>query len=212
MARAIYVPQAGGFIDFSDTASDEDIKSYIRAKYPKPQPVAAPAPEEAAATSDDSSVLGRFAYGLGTGITDVPGGIAALFYPSEEATKTSAGQISEQSRKYLQETFGIDPTKDPTTAQWLAETLGSAASFLVPGGAVAKGAALAGKGAALAGRGAALAGRAGTLTAAGQGVALGLGERRAHLVHEEEHEPAGPQDVRAHRHTTRFERPSQRPT
>lgn len=51
MARPIYVPQAGRFVNFSDTASDEDIKSYIRTNFPKPEAVAppvAPAPAEEA--------------------------------------------------------------------------------------------------------------------------------------------------------------------
>jgi hypothetical protein len=124
--------------------------------------------------SDESSILGRFAYGAGTGFTDIPGGIASLFYSAEEAAKTAPGQFSEEARKYLQETFGIDPTKDPTAAQQAAQALGSVASFLVPGSAVAKGASLAGKTAAA-------AGRAATVTAGAQGVALGA-EGRAETI------------------------------
>jgi hypothetical protein len=124
--------------------------------------------------SDESSILGRFAYGAGTGFTDIPGGIASLFYSAEEAAKTAPGQFSEEARKYLQETFGIDPTKDPTAAQQAAQALGSVASFLVPGSAVAKGASLAGKTAAA-------AGRLGTVTAGAQGVALGA-EGRAETI------------------------------
>jgi len=166
MVKSVYVPEAGGIIDFADDITPQEISSYISRKYPSvTAPAAAPEP-----SYDNSGVLGRFAYGLGTGISDVPGGIASLLYTAEEAKKTSAGQFSEEARKYLQETFGIDPTKDPTTAQWLAETLGSAASFLVPGGAAAKGVSLAGKGVAL-------AARAGTVTAGAQGVALGAGSR-----------------------------------
>lgn len=166
MVKSVYVPEAGGIIDFADDITPQEISSYISRKYPSvTAPAAAPEP-----SYDNSGVLGRFAYGLGTGISDVPGGIASLLYTAEEAKKTSAGQFSEEARKYLQETFGIDPTKDPTTAQWLAETLGSAASFLVPGGAAAKGVSLVGKGAAL-------AGRAGAVTAGAQGVALGAGSR-----------------------------------
>lgn len=166
MVKSVYVPEAGGIIDFADDITPQEMSSYINRKYPRvTAPAATPEP-----SYDNSGVLGRFAYGFGTGISDVPGGIASLLYPAEEAKKTSAGQFSEEARKYLQETFGIDPTKDPTTAQWLAETLGSAASFLVPGGAAAKGASLVGKGAAL-------AGRAGAVTAGAQGVALGAGSR-----------------------------------
>jgi len=60
MVRPIYVPQAGNFINFSETASDEDIKSYIRAKYPKPQPVAPPpvVPQEAGIGALESGLYG----------------------------------------------------------------------------------------------------------------------------------------------------------
>jgi hypothetical protein len=172
MVRPVYVAQVGSFIEFPDDASDAEITSYLKAKFPTEgalgeQAAAAPAPPTG---PDESSILGRFAYGAGTGFTDIPGGIASLFYPAEEAAKTAPGQFSEEARKYLQETFGIDPTKDPTAAQQAAQALGSVASFLVPGSAVAKGASLAGKTAAA-------AGRAATVTAGAQGVALGAEAR-----------------------------------
>ena len=166
MVKSVYVPQAGGIIDFPDEATPQQMLSYIEGTYGALQ-TAAP---EAPTGPDESSILGRLAYGFGTGLTNIPGGIAALGLPAEKAAQTSAGQFSEEARKYLQETFGIDPTKDPTAAQQAAEALGSVASFLVPGSAVAKGASLIG-------RTASLAGRAGTATAAAQGVALGSGAR-----------------------------------
>jgi hypothetical protein len=160
MVKSVYVPEAGGIVDFADDLTPTEISTYINTKYPR-----APA-GPAAQTSDNSGIFGRFAYGLAAGITNIPGGIAELGLPAEKAAQTGAGQFSDSARKYLQETFGIDPTKDPTTAQMLAESLGSAAGFLIPGGAVAKGASLLGKSASL-------AAKAGTITAAGQGVALG---------------------------------------
>jgi len=171
MVKSVYVPEAGGIIDFADDVTPTQISGYINAKYPR-----APA-GPAAQTSDNSGIFGRFAYGLATGITDIPGGIAALGLPAEKAAQTGAGQFSDSARKYLEETFGIDPTKEATTAQMLAQGLGSAGSFLIPGGAVAKGASLLGKGAAL-------AGRAGTITAAGQGVAVGA-ESRADQIQQQ---------------------------
>lgn len=168
MVKSVYVPQAGGIIDFPDEATPQQMLSYIEGTYGARQ-TAAPATAPPAGP-DESSILGRLAYGFGTGLTNIPGGIAALGLPAEKAAQTSAGQFSEEARKYLQETFGIDPTKDPTAAQQAAEALGSVASFLVPGSAVAKGASLIG-------RTASLAGRAGTATAAAQGVALGSGAR-----------------------------------
>jgi len=172
MVKSVYVPEAGGILDFADDLTPAEISGYINAKYPR-----AAAPAAAAQTSDDSGIFGRFAYGLATGITDIPGGIAALGLPAEKAAQTGAGQFSDSARKYLEETFGIDPTKEATTAQMLAQGLGSAGSFLIPGGAVAKGASLLGKGAAL-------AGRAGTITAAGQGVAVGA-ESRADQIQQQ---------------------------
>ena len=169
MARVIYVPELGRSFSFKDGASDQEVSSFFESAFP----AGTTAPAVAAPTEpgpDESGVLGRAAYGFATGFTDIPGGIAALMYPSEEAVKTSAGQFSEEARKYLQETFGIDPTKDPTAAQQAAQALGSVASFLVPGAGVAKGASLLG-------RGAAAVARAGTATAAAQGVALGASGR-----------------------------------
>jgi len=178
MVRPVYVSQVGSFIEFPDDASDAEITSYLKAKFPTEgalgeQAAAAPAP----AGPDESSILGRLAYGFGTGFTDIPGGIAALGLPAEKAAQTTAGQFSEEARKYLQETFGIDPTKDPTAAQQAAQALGSVASFLVPGSAVAKGASLVGKTAAT-------AGRLGTVTAGAQGVALGA-EGRAETIRDQ---------------------------
>ena len=172
MVKSVYVPRAGGIIDFPDSATPQQMLAYIDSKYgPDTTDGEVVAPPTG---SDESSILGRFAYGAGTGFTDIPGGIASLFYPAEEAAKTTPGQFSEEARKYLQETFGIDPTKDPTAAQQAAQALGSVASFLVPGSAVAKGASLAGKTAAA-------AGRAATVTAGAQGVALGA-EGRAETI------------------------------
>ena len=133
MVKSVYVPEAGKVVRFADDVTPEEISGYLDAKYPRAAPAAA------AQTSDNSSILGRFAYGLGVNLTNIPGGIADLGLPAEKAAQTGAGQFSQEARKYLQETFGIDPTKDPTTAQMLAEVLGGAAGYLIPGGAVAKG-------------------------------------------------------------------------
>ena len=81
MARSIYVPQAGGFVEFSDTATDAEIVSYLKSKYTTPAP-AKPAAPPPPAGPDESSILGRAAYGFATGFTDIPGGIAALGLPA----------------------------------------------------------------------------------------------------------------------------------
>lgn len=172
MVKSVYVPEAGGILDFADDITPEEISSYINTRYPRVKAPAAPAQ-----TSDNSGILDRIAYGLGTGITDIPGGIAALMYPAEEASQTMGGRFSESARKYFEGNLNIDPTKEPTTAQMLAQGLGSAASFLIPGGAAAKGASLAGAGV----RGAA---RLGTATAAAQGVAVGT-ESRAEQIRQQ---------------------------
>jgi hypothetical protein len=49
MARTIYVPQARKFIDFSETATNDQINAYVRSKYPiqaPVQPAPPPAPPE----------------------------------------------------------------------------------------------------------------------------------------------------------------------
>jgi hypothetical protein len=146
MAKPVYVPELGRVLNFPDEATDDQIVSEIRSMIPS-----APAPEAAPSGPDESTILGRAAYGFATGFTDIPSGIAALAMPAEQVAKSSAGQFSDEARKYLQETFGIDPTKDPTAAQQAAEALGSVGSFLVPATGAAKIAALAGRGAKLAG-------------------------------------------------------------
>ena len=181
MPKSIYVPAAGSVIDFPDEASNAEIVAYVDKVYGRGSAPAAPP-----SGPDQSTLLGRAAYGFATGLTEIPGGIASLVMPAEEAAASPLGQISESSRKYLQDVFGIDPTKDPTAAQQAAEALGSVGSFLVPATGVAKVASLAGRGARAAGalgeiaaaeKAARLATRAGTATAAAQGVALGAGQR-----------------------------------
>jgi hypothetical protein len=181
MAKPVYVPELGRVLSFPDEATDDQIVSEIRSMIPS-----APAPEAAPSGPDESTILGRAAYGFATGFTDIPSGIAALAMPAEQVAKTTAGRFSEDARKYLQETFGIDPTKDPTAAQQAAEALGSVGSFLVPATGAAKIAALAGRGAKIAGAAGAAADAlaaqraarlAGSVTAAGQGVALGAAQR-----------------------------------
>lgn len=145
MARVVYVPELGRSLSFEDGATDQQISSYLKSNYPSP---AASKPAEVAKPSgpDDSSILGRFGYGLATGFTEIPGGIAALGLPANKAAETSFGQFSEEARKYLQDVFGIDPTKDPTAAQQVAEALGGVAGFLIPAAGEAKIAGLIGAG------------------------------------------------------------------
>ena len=182
MVKSVYVPEAGGIIDFPDEATPKDIVAYVDRVYGGVGAV----PTEQPTGPDESTLLGRAAYGFATGLTDIPSGIAALAMPAEQVAKTTAGRFSEDARKYLQETFGIDPTKDPTAAQQAAEALGSVGSFLVPATGAAKIAALAGRGAKIAGAAGAAADAlaaqraarlAGSVTAAGQGVALGAAQR-----------------------------------
>ena len=144
MAKSVYVPEAGGVIDFPDEATPKDIVAYVDRVY-RGAPAAAPAPTG----PDESTLLGRAAYGFSTGFTDIPAGIASLFVPAEKVGETSGGQFSAEARKYLQDTFGIDPTKDPTAAQQAMEALGSVGSFLVPGAGAAKAASMLGRGAKL---------------------------------------------------------------
>lgn len=57
MARTIYVPEAGRAIDFPDTASDDQIISYLREKY-APAPTAPPASTEAPIGAIESGLYG----------------------------------------------------------------------------------------------------------------------------------------------------------
>lgn len=166
MAKPVFVKEIGQVVSFPDAATPQQISAYIDRKFKAPASV-----EKAAEPGpDQSSLLGRFGYGLARGFTDIPGGIAALGLPAEKAVETSAGQFSEEAAKYLQDVFGIDPTKDPTAAQQVAEALGGVASFLVPYTGEAK---LAG----LVGMGAKATKAVGTATGAAQGAALGAGQR-----------------------------------
>lgn len=173
MVKSVYVPQAGGIIDFPDEATPQQMLAYIDGTYGSP--VAPPAPTQN--EPDDSGIVARFAYGFGSGLTDIPGGIAALLYPSLEASETAGGRFSESARGYLEETLGIDPTKETTTSQMLAQGVGSLGSFLVPATGVAK---VAGA----LGRGAKLAQGLATATAAGQGVAVSA-EQRAERIRDQ---------------------------
>jgi hypothetical protein len=171
MAKSVYVPQAGGIIDFPDEATPQQMLAYIDGTYGKPAPAS---PTSAEPESDGSGIASNFAYNFATGLTDIPGGISSLLYPAKESGETPGGRFSEDARTYLQETLGIDPTKERTTAQMLAGGVGSLGSFLVPGLGAAKGVGLLGAGAKL-------ARAAGTATAAGQGVAVGT-EQRAERI------------------------------
>jgi hypothetical protein len=166
MVKSVYVPQAGGILDFPDEATPQQILAYVDSKYGSTAQAVAPAPEEAR----DSNITGSFLYSLGTGITNIPGGIASLMQPAEIAAKTPFGGFSQAAREYLQGVTGVDPTKEQTTAEQAAGALGSVASFLVPGTA-------AGKIAGIVGAAPRIAGRVAGLTAGAQGVALGAEAR-----------------------------------
>lgn len=175
MARIVYVPELGRSFTFQDGASDQEVASYFsNYKIPERTAVAPPAPKD---QSDGSNLLENFAYQAARGITDIPGGIAALVNPAERAAKTPAGRLSEGSRQWLEEKLGIDPTKERTVPQMAAGALGSVASFLVPGG-------IASKGARLVGAGEELATRVAAGVAGAQGVTLGA-EQRAETIREQ---------------------------
>lgn len=178
MAKPVYVPELGRVLNFSDEATDDQIVSEIRSMIPS-----APAPDAPPPAPDESTFLGRFSYGLAKNLTDIPGGIVSLYTPAERVSSTAAGRFSEESRKYLQEKLGVDPTKDPTATQQAAEALGSVAAYLIPSTGAAKVASLLGRGTRAAGAVADIlaaeraAKIAGTATAAAQGVALGASAR-----------------------------------
>lgn len=162
MVKSIYVPEAGGIINFPDDTSPQTMRAYIDAKYPR---TSAPAPA-AEAESDASSISDRMAYGFGRGIVDIPGGVASWFYPASSEEETWGGRLSKAGREYIEKNVNIDPTKTPTASQELAQGVGSLLGFLIPSTAAMRGAQALGVGSKLAyGIGAA--------AGAGQGAAIG---------------------------------------
>lgn len=84
MARTIYVPQADAFIDFSETATDDQINAYIRSKYPLPTP--APPPPAPAAPEEGVGALESGFYGS-LGRLEAAGGKAAQYAGLEELSR-----------------------------------------------------------------------------------------------------------------------------
>lgn len=166
MVKPVYVPEAGGIINFPDDFSAQDMKTYLDTKYPRSS---APAPA-AAQESDSSSISDRIAYGLGRSVFDVPGGIASLMYPASKEEETWGGQFSKYMRERGERNLNIDPTKTPTTSQELAQGVGGLLGFIIPGTAAMKTAQGLGAGVKLA-RGVGLA------TGAGTGAAVGAEAR-----------------------------------
>jgi hypothetical protein len=107
MARSIYVPQAGGFIDFSDDASDDEINSYLRSRFSAPaQAVPVPEGEQVGALESGLySSLGR----LGTA-----GGSVAQAAGLDELSKylfEQAKRNEEYAAKYKPEIADISEVK-----------------------------------------------------------------------------------------------------
>jgi len=122
MPKIVAVPGLGN-VEFPDSMSDVQISSAIESDIlPKIGTAKAPVGRGGVLASGAESFL--------TGITDIPGGIAGLFY--EKPEETPAGRFSEQARAGIQSALGINPQAEPTMAETGAMALGSVASFLVP--------------------------------------------------------------------------------
>ncbi len=166
MVKSVYVPEAGGILDFADDLTPAEISGYINAKYPR----AAATSGAAAQESDNSGITDRMAYGFGTMFTEIPGGVASLMYPASREDETWGGRFSKSARELGQRNLNIDPTKTPTTTQQFSQGIGSLFGFAVPGALVAKGVGAAGAGVA-----AARAAGVGAVSA--QGAAVGAESR-----------------------------------
>jgi hypothetical protein len=164
MVKSVYVPEAGGIVDFADDLTPTEISTYINTKYPRA------AAGTAVQESDNSSITDRMAYGLGTMFTEIPGGVASLMYPASREEETWGGRFSKSARELGQRNLNIDPTKTPTTTQQFAQGIGSLFGFAIPGALVAKGVSAAGAGVA-----AARAAGVGAVSA--QGAAVGAEQR-----------------------------------
>ncbi len=144
MAQSVYVPQAGKVIDFADGMTNQQIVDYVNTNFPTQ-----PAPQAPKTPADEYSTAGlgaTFAYGAGSGYTDIPGGISSIV----TSNKNAATDASDAAKQFLQQKLGIDPDKKFTTAQWIAYLGGQLAGFAVPLGGEAKAIGMIGKAAELA--------------------------------------------------------------
>lgn len=140
MVKSIYVPELGKSFDFSDDTPNAQIEAKLNSLV---APVSSATEAKPAATGS-SGPLGAFAYNVGAGIASIPEGIEGLFSTEEEVAKSQAGKNAQIARDYLQYWTGYDPTKEPTTAEFLAGAAGSVVPMLIPGSAGVKGARLLG--------------------------------------------------------------------
>ena len=131
MARPIYVPQADRFINFSDTASDEDIKAYIRTNYPKPQPQAqvAPAAKPTAPAYSNAGLGALLSAGFAESYTDIPGGLSSL----STSNSTAMTEFSDEARRQIRDTLGIKEGEEWSIPQYGAYIAGQLGGLLVPG-------------------------------------------------------------------------------
>ena len=97
MVKSVYVPQAGGIIDFPDEATPQQMLSYIEGTYG----VSTPAPQPPA-TSDGPGAFGAGVYG----------GIAAL---QAAGGKAAQGIGLEDFSKYLFEASRASPLQHQKT-------------------------------------------------------------------------------------------------
>ena len=134
MARTIYVPQADAFIDFSETATDDQINAYIRSKYPlpvePPPPPAPPPPEEevGALESGFYQSLGRLeaAGGKAAQATGLESLSDYLFRKSQES--------QEYAAKYKPDVADISQISGPTdVAKFAGSTILQSAPESVAG-------------------------------------------------------------------------------
>lgn len=96
MARTIYVPQADEFVDFSDTATDAQIQTWIRTNYPKPAPPP-PAPPPAVPDEGVGALESGFYGSLGR--LEAAGGKAAQYTGLEELARYLF-EKSKESEEY----------------------------------------------------------------------------------------------------------------
>lgn len=140
MARTIYVPQARTFVDFSETATDDQINAYIRSKYPLPAP--APPPPAPPAPEDE---VGAFASGIyGTlGRLEAAGGKAAQASGLESLADylfKESRESQEYAAKYKPDVADISQISGPTdVAKFAGSTIAQSApeTALGVGGAMA---------------------------------------------------------------------------
>lgn len=159
MAKSVYVEEAGGILEFPDSATPQQMRAYIERTYRKPLPTPVPEEEVGAFTSGLYGTLGKF---------EAAGGKAAQAAGLESLADylfRESRESQEYAAKYRPDVSDISQISGPTD---VAKFAGSTIAQSAPETAVGVGGALVGRAA-----GTALGGAIGSFFAPGPGTVAG---------------------------------------